>query len=420
MVPVTGSTGGPVPALITAQLAALAQRVRQANSPGSLDGLFAFHVLHSAPGQGITWDVSPVTERWLKQNADRLANAPQLAALGYGLAHFADSPACGDAAAELAAGLEQLMRRDPYPSDGVTFLNDPRQLLGIGLSARAVHGRNPGFGDWLRRTIADPRFRSADPRTSLIRQHVRHTLGGGEPTPSHIAGNEHAADLALLYWMATASTAHLAGTADQEAVRRGVLHGTLHIPAADLSVPDAALLLAAAEDIISASIDSTLLTTSHVGAILRRFTPAMRRWRYDDPAKIKGEPVQWPVSSEREIQDIIWMLLRSSFDDLVDEEPLRKVGHSSYRADFGLPRLGLLIEIKYVRSAGEFKKIEKEIYEDSVAYLNDKTTYDKIIVFIYDASSSGQEHATTTEALLGIDGIVDVVIASRPSQLPSP
>ena len=417
----TGSAGGPVPGLIAAQLAALAQRVRQANSPGSLDGLFAFHVLRSAPVQGLAWDVSPVTERWLEQNAGRLANAPQLAVLGYGCAHFADSPASGDAAAQLAAGLEQLMRRAPYPSDGVTFLNDPRQLLGIGLAARAVHGRLPGFGDWLGSTIADPRFRSADSRASLIRQHVRRVLDGGEPPPARITGSEHAADLALLYWMATAGTAGLAGTADQEAVRRGVLHGTLHSPAPDLSVPDAALLLGAAEDIISASIDTTLLTTSHVGAILRRFAPAMKRWRYDDPANFKkGEPVQWPVRSEREVQDIVWMLLRSTFDDLVDEEPLRKVGHSSYRADFGLPRLGLLIEIKYVRGAAEFKKIEKEIYEDSVAYLKDNTTYGKMIVFIYDASSSVQEHTTTTSALLGIDGIVDVVIASRPSQLPPP
>lgn len=80
----------------------------------------------------------------------------------------------------------------------------------------------------------------------------------------------------------------------------------------------------------------------------------------------------------------------------------------------------MLIEIKYVRSATEFKKVEKEIYEDSVAYLNEKTTYRKIIVFIYDASSSAQEHATTTDALLGVGGITDVVIASRPSQLPPP
>ena len=50
----------------------------------------------------------------------------------------------------------------------------------------------------------------------------------------------------------------------------------------------------------------------------------------------------------------------------------------------------------------------------------EKATYSKIIIFIYDASSSTQEHATTIDALLGVEGIVDAVIASRPSQLPPP
>lgn len=37
-----------------------------------------------------------------------------------------------------------------------------------------------------------------------------------------------------------------------------------------------------------------------------------------------------------------------------------------------------------MRSAAEFKKTEKEVVEDSVAYLRDRTTYKKIVVFIYD------------------------------------
>lgn len=413
------STGDPVPGLIAGQLTALAQRIQRASLPGSLDGLFAFHVLSNATVPGLTWEVSPLTEPWLEQNAGRLAHAPQLAALGYGLAHFSHSAVDDEAMTRLVAGLEQLMRRVPYPSDGVTFLNDPRQLLGIGLAAETVREKLPAFGEWLRRTVDDPRFRSADARLDLIRQHVCGILGDGAPPPVRLTGSEDAAHLALLHWLAAAGTARLPDTADLKALHHRVLHGTLHTRAEDLTVPDAALLLAAAEDIVTASIDNAVLNPGHVGVILRRFEPAMRRWRYDDPAKVK-EPVQWPVPSEREVQDIIWLLLRSAFDDVVDEEPLRKVGHSSYRSDFGLPRLGLLIEIKYVRSAAEFKKVEKEIYEDSVAYLKEKATYKKITVFIYDASSSGQEHATTIDALLSVEGIADVVIASRPSQLPPP
>ncbi len=56
-----GSTDDPVPGLIAGQLTALAQRIQRANLPGSLDGLFAFHVLRNAPVPRLTWEVSPVT-----------------------------------------------------------------------------------------------------------------------------------------------------------------------------------------------------------------------------------------------------------------------------------------------------------------------------------------------------------------------
>ena len=55
----------------------------------------------------------------------------------------------------------------------------------------------------------------------------------------------------------------------------------------------------------------------------------MRRWRWDnDDVKV---PVRWEVRSEREVQDILWLMLRSTFDGVIDEETLPKFGHSSYR-----------------------------------------------------------------------------------------
>jgi hypothetical protein len=108
------------------------------------------------------------------------------------------------------------------------------------------------------------------------------------------------------------------------------------------------------------------------------------------------------------------------FDDLVDEETLPKLGHSTYRADFGIPSLGILIEVKYVRKSGDFKEVEKQVLEDSVVYLNGITAYREIVVFIYDESASVQEHDTTASSLRGIDRISDVIIVSRPSQLAKP
>ncbi len=128
--------------------------------------------------------------------------------------------------------------------------------------------------------------------------------------------------------------------------------------------------------------------------------------------------IEWRITSEREIQNIIWIMLRPVFDDLIEEETLRKIGHSTYRADLAIPSLGLLIEVKYARKAADFKVHEKEIFEDYVAYLSDNGPYRKMAVFVYDESVSVQEHGTTRNALLGLPNITDVIIASRPSHIP--
>ena len=144
----------------------------------------------------------------------------------------------------------------------------------------------------------------------------------------------------------------------------------------------------------------------------------MRRWRWDDDSL--ASPIRWPIVSEREVQDILWLILRSVFEEVVDEETLPKVGHSTYRADFGLPSLGVLIEVKFARQHTDFKKIEKEVMEDSVAYLRGTTRYKEIVVFIYDESASVQEHDITAAALRELGNVTDVVIVSRPSRLPIP
>jgi hypothetical protein len=203
---------------------------------------------------------------------------------------------------------------------------------------------------------------------------------------------------------------------DLQALQRRLLRDTLDIDETRLPIPRAALIHSALERILEASIDQLTLGPTHVGRVLRRFEAAMRRWRWDDPNQVQ-DPIQWRIASEREVQDILWIILRSAFDEVVDEETLPKVGHASYRADFGLPRMGVLIEVKYVRSKTDFKKIEKEVIEDSVTYLRGGSTYKEIVVFIYDASASVQEHDMTADALLGLDPVSDVIIVSRPSVL---
>ncbi|TBL43326.1 hypothetical protein EYA84_02505 [Verrucosispora sp. SN26_14.1] len=406
-----------VVAQLADQMAALDSHLGYANKPGDLDGLFAHHFLSSVD-VSFAWEVNPLTAQWLNQHTDRLRHAPGLAVLGFALHDFRDHRDLG-MNERLVDGLRDLMRRDPFPADRTTFVTDRRQLLGITLAALVARDALLAFHSWLLDVLHDSRFRADDPRTDLARRHSLAVLTD-EPAPlGGLAGVKNLPELCMVHWMSIASTARLADpAADLQLIQRRILTGLLRTDIADLSTCDAALVRAAAGRIIDASIDSTVLTRSHVGIVLRRFPAAMKRWRWDDPDDVR-HPIRWEVNSEREVQDIVWIMLRSVFSDLVDEEPLPRLGHSSYRADFGIPRLGILIEIKYVRSATDFKKVEKEILEDSIAYLRERGTYTKLIVFIYDASASNQEHDITTAALLERDDIIDVIIVSRPSQLPA-
>jgi len=43
--------------------------------------------------------------------------------------------------------------------------------------------------------------------------------------------------------------------------------------------------------------------------------------------------LRWEIRSEPEVQDSLLIMLRSIFDDVIDEETLPEFGHKSYRSD---------------------------------------------------------------------------------------
>jgi len=245
-----------------AQLAALERRLTSANRPGNLDGLFAYHVL-SGTDVSFTWDVDPLTEPWLDRHAERLSDAPVLAALGYGLTHFARY-GNDDVRTKLVDGLRNLMRRDPLPADGVTFIHDSRQMLGIALAAAVAEASLSQVHGWLLETLADSRFRAGGAHLDLFRRHVRAMLTDQPALLANPTSSDDLVDLALMYWMVTAGTARFADPiADLRVVQHRVLTGLLQTDVDDFSVSEAALLRAAAGRIVDASIDRTMLNRSH-------------------------------------------------------------------------------------------------------------------------------------------------------------
>ena len=391
------------------------QADRRGRGPGSIDALLARYFLGSTPVPGLNQDSSRLSAAWLEENRDRLRADTSRRRDRLWSRRRPSRRACRAPGAVLLPSLRRLMSRNLF-ADRLTFVYDLPQLVGIGLAAQAIAADLPAFSEWLSGVLADGRLQPSDRFQTLLREHVRALLTG-QTAAVHTQLGDDVSVLALRYWMASTGTAHPPEPAEHRELQKRIASEALRTDLAQLPVSRIALIYRTVTAILDASIDQAILSRSHLVTVLSRFEAAMRRWRCDESVK---HPVRWPVTAEREVQDILWLILRPVFDDLVDEETLPRLGHSTYRADFGIPSLGILIEVKYVRKSGDFKEIEKQVLEDSVAYLNGVTAYKEIVVFIYDDSASVQEHDTTATALRSIDGISDVIIVSRPSQLARP
>ena len=89
------------------------------------------------------------------------------------------------------------------------------------------------------------------------------------------------------------------------------------------------------------------------------------------------------VTSEADVQDILFVSLKPSFPELVYEEPTKKgaVGYSV--GDFSLPSLRLILEAKLIAARDDVKRKADEIAEDIWKYTT-QTDCQHIIFFIYD------------------------------------
>ena len=408
----------PAVALLGARQHELAGRVATANAPGNPEGLFAFHVIGPDPSFPLAWAVDCATEAWLAANSNRLHHFPTLAALGYALSQFRTTAAVGSDAAFMA-GVTSLRTRPPFPSDRISFAYQPVEFLGLALGAVALGELGASCRAWLLTVADDRRLSPPTAYQALLYSYIRFILSDEAALIDDLRRYVVADELALVEWgIRRGAFRFVDPRADLSALQTRVLVAGSVVDPVGLTPSRAAVLWSAINAALVRSIEELVLSRSHVSAVLGRFEDALRRWRWDTGTV--RNPICWPITSEREVQDIVWLILRSVLDDVVDEDTLPKVGHSTYRADFGIPSLRLLVEVKYARRAGDFKDLEKEIMEDSVAYLlHARDRYDRILVFIYDHSSSVQEHGVTINTLRRLPAIEDVMIVSRPSHLPA-
>lgn len=154
--------------------------------------------------------------------------------------------------------------------------------------------------------------------------------------------------------------------------------------------------------------------------VLEGVAASMSHWTFETRQRVKNvEPEQWRMLHEYHVQNLLWTVLRPIFPDLEDEESLKKLGHTTPRADLGIPSLGTIVEVKYLRKKGQtpLKKLTDEIAADCSLYLRDGTGYNSMIAFVWDECRQTEEYRTLKNGLESLDGIEKVILLPKPAKM---
>lgn len=117
-----------------------------------------------------------------------------------------------------------------------------------------------------------------------------------------------------------------------------------------------------------------------------------------------------PPLSETAVQEILWIMLRAQFERIEREATLPRFGLRSYRPDFAIPDLQLLIEAKFVGVKADPAAIQESILADIPAYLAENASYQSVIVFCYDHAQKIRDSRKFIEDLRTVPGIVEVIV----------
>ena len=114
-------------------------------------------------------------------------------------------------------------------------------------------------------------------------------------------------------------------------------------------------------EIISQQGTTTFLSLTR--RAIDSLTPAIRKFNNRE----KGLQT-WPISQEKDVRDLLFVMLRSSIDDLKVEEPIPSRAGTHKIVDIYSSLAKLLIEVKWIGKKGQWKRIIEQISIDIQAY----------------------------------------------------
>jgi hypothetical protein len=393
--------------LVQDAIAALKNSLSVVNQPTNMDGLLACHFCtHFVPDDG--WIVFEQPKKWVDESESSPDQAPYMSVLGYLIAHeVGTNGTCDEAIQQFSDSLDRLKQRKNIFQSPTSWIFQPATVLGISMGIRA--SKSESLKQWMVSQLTEGiQFHHATLYQKLIYLYAANLLDAilNFEIPKNFK-DYSLYELSLVIWL----------------IKRGVVVNDKKEWLEEASSQVLSLLLTEGisdenEDFRHAVLLDVVLdyvySRSHLPSeelllrVLRGFEPAMERWQY-----------KWIIEDEYHIQAILWLMLRPYFEDIRYEENLPKVGRSGHRYDLGIPSLGKLVEVKYIRKKEDFQKIVHEVGIDAVQ-IKSQAQFREIIVFAFDETCAVENYAWTRKALLGLDTVKEVVIVSAPSMTRNP
>lgn len=361
-------------------------------------------------------------------DAVRFDGYPALARAGYCLAAAKGGPIDTDLGARFMQCIER-QRGRPKPRQ-VELAGDALALLGIADGLRAIsqegkadRQRLEAARAWMHELLeqhggSDIRLAQARLLASdLLDEQGRFGRRLGQADDTSVA----ALDLCL--WRTWPDV--LSNIEHPDADQRRKLFKTLLTaqPPRDGELVQATTWLCAI-DVLTDEITAAIVPTAHqVARILAETQGSFRRWRWEARATRKEAiPARWLIDKEPDVQAFLLAVLYPYFkDDLQDEQYLQGYGLSQGRFDFAITSLGVIVEVKVMRTSADVKVIEAEIADDIARYFKEDYPFRTLIAYIYDDRDrpEPEKYPAIRNALKRrSDRIVDVVIVRRPSMIP--
>src|SRR5205823_1966581 len=126
--------------------------------------------------------------------------------------------------------------------------------------------------------------------------------------------------------------------------------------------------------------DGTVSAATIVAA-LKQFQECVR---YLNTRRSSGAILNF--TSEADVQDAIYLMLRLWVHDLIVENPTDKIANRYTIKDFLSRQARTVVEVKYVRDASHGKSISKEMHDDIETYRH-HVYCDTLVFFVYDPDS---------------------------------